>query len=67
MEDMIQCSRCDAWYHFKCAKIRKAPFDVVIVNNLIHVVLFSFETGPIFEMYSIDSVDLLYWIFFCCF
>ncbi len=24
-DEMIQCDRCDAWYHFKCANIKEDP------------------------------------------
>ncbi len=26
-DTMIQCDRCDTWYHYKCAKVKKAPLN----------------------------------------
>ena len=33
MSDMIMCSGCECWLHFKCACIRKAPLDDWYCND----------------------------------
>ena len=26
-DEMIQCDKCDTWYHFKCAKVKEDPLE----------------------------------------
>ena len=32
-DQMIQCDKCDTWYHYRCAKVKKAPLGDWYMHN----------------------------------